>query len=227
MVLDAKNPAAPGSGEALETLCQTYWYPIYAFVRGAGRSPPDAQDLTQEFFVRLLTKDFLRLVTPEKGRFRTFLRMALTRFMANEWERAHAQKRGGGTTHFSLDTALAEERLDQEQAVTLPPDRAYDRCWALTLLDQAMSRLENEYIDAGKPGLWHQLKPHLTAERGSIAYPEIAAALGLNEGAARVTVHRFRRRFREVFRQTVADTVSTPEEIESELRLVLEILSDG
>jgi RNA polymerase sigma-70 factor (ECF subfamily) len=227
MVLNARNKASPGSREALESLCQTYWYPIYAFVRGAGRSPPDAQDLTQEFFVRLLSKDFLRLVAPEKGRFRTFLRMALTRFLANEWDRAHAQKRGGGATHVSFDTALAEERLGREQAALLAPDRAYDRCWALTLLDEAMSRLENEYNSAGKTGLWRQLKPHLTAERGSIAYAEIAAALGLTEGAARVVVHRFRKRFREVFRQAIADTVSTPEEVENELRLVLEILSDG
>lgn len=227
IVLNAKNKASPGSKEALESLCQTYWYPIYAFVRGAGRSPPDAQDLTQAFFVRLLTRDFLRLVTPEKGRFRTFLRTALKRFLANEWDRAHAQKRGGGAMHLSFDTASAEERLGREQAGMLAPDRTYDRRWALTLLDEAMIRLENEYSSAGKTDLWRQLKPYLTAERGSIAYPEIALALGIAEGAARVAVHRFRKRFREVFRQTIADTVSTPEEVESELRLVLEILSDG
>jgi RNA polymerase sigma factor (sigma-70 family) len=227
VVLNAKNKAAPGSKESLESLCQTYWYPIYAFVRGMGHSPPDAQDLTQEFFVRLLTKDFLRLVTPDKGRFRTFLRMALKRFLANEWDRAHAQKRGGGATHLSFDTAVAEERLGREQSRVLAPDRMYDRSWALTLLDEATTRLENEYKIEGKTDWWHRLKPHLTAERGSIAYPEIAAALGLSEGAARVAVHRFRKRFRDVFRQTIADTVSAPEEVESELRLVLEILSDG
>jgi RNA polymerase sigma factor (sigma-70 family) len=227
MVLHARDKASPGSKEALESLCQTYWYPIYAFVRGTGRSAPDAQDLTQEFFVRLLTRDFLRLVTLDKGRFRAFLRMALTRFLANEWDRARAQKRGGGATHLSFDTALAEERLGREQAGMLAPDRTYDRRWALTLLDEAMNRLEKEYNSAGKTDLWRRLKPYLTAERGSIAYPEIALALGLAEGAARVAVHRLRKRFREVFRQTIADTVSTPEEVESELRLVLEILSDG
>jgi RNA polymerase sigma factor (sigma-70 family) len=227
MVLNAKNKAAPGSKEALESLCQTYWYAIYAFVRGAGRSPPEAQDLTQDFFVRLLTKDFLRVVTPDKGRFRTFLRMALTRFLANEWDRGRAQKRGGGATHLSFDTALAEERLGSEQGRALPPDRMYDRSWALTLLDEAMTRLEHEYSAEGKTDLWRQFQPHLTAERGSIAYTEIATALGLTESAARVALHRFRKRFREVFRQTIADTVSTPEEVEGELRLVLEILSDG
>jgi RNA polymerase sigma-70 factor (ECF subfamily) len=208
MVLNAKNKAAPGSKEALESLCRTYWYPIYAFVRGTGRFPPEAQDLTQDFFVRLLTKDFLRVVTPDKGRFRTFLRMALKRFLANEWDRTRALKRGGGATHLSFDTALAEERLGRELGGGLAPDRMYDRSWALTLLDEAMTRLEHEYITEGKTNLWRQLQPHLTAERGSIAYPEIAAALGLSEGAARVAVHRFRKRFRE-------------------LRLVLEILSDG
>jgi RNA polymerase sigma factor (sigma-70 family) len=227
MVLNAKNKSAPGSKEALESLCQTYWYPIYAFVRGTGRAPPEAQDLTQDFFVRLLTKDFLRVVTPEKGRFRTFLRMALTRFLANEWDRARAQKRGGGATHVSFDTALAEERLGREQGRGLAPDRMYDRSWALTLLDEALVRLEQEYGAEGKTGLWLQLQPHLTAERGAIDYGEIAVALGLTEGAARVALHRFRKRFREVFRLTVADTVSTPEEVECEMRLVLEILSDG
>jgi RNA polymerase sigma factor (sigma-70 family) len=227
MVLNAKNKAAPGSKEALESLCQSYWYPIYAFVRGTGRSPPEAQDLTQDFFVRLLTKDFLRVVTPDKGRFRTFLRMALTRFLANEWDRARAQKRGGGAMHLSFDTALAEERLGREQGGALAPDRMYDRSWALTLLNEAFIRLEQEYGTEGKTGLWLQLQPHLTAERGAIDYAEIAAALGLTEGAARVALHRFRKRFREVFRLTIADTVSAPEEVEGEMRLVLEILSDG
>jgi RNA polymerase sigma-70 factor (ECF subfamily) len=227
IVLNAKDKASPGSTEALESLCRTYWYPIYAFVRGAGRSPADAQDLTQEFFLRLLSRDFLRTVTPDKGPFRAFLRMALKRFLANEWDRAHAQKRGGGATHVSFDTALAEERLGRELAGAPAPDRIYDRTWALTLLDQAMSRLEKEYENAGKIAQCRQLKPYLTAQRGSIAYPEIAAALGVSDSAARVAVHRFRKRFRQVFRQTIADTVCAPDEVESELRLVLEILSDG
>ena len=227
IVLNARDKASPGYKEALESLCQTYWYPIYAFIRGSGRSPPDAQDLTQEFFLRLLTRDFLRVVTPDKGPFRAFLRMALKRFLANQWDRAHALKRGGGATHLPFDTALAEERLGRDQPGSLAPDRIYDRLWALTLLDGAMTRLKEEYLRAGKIAQWHQLKPYLTADRGSIAYPKIAAALGLTEGAARVAVHRFRNRFRQVFRQAIADTVSTPAEVESELRLVLEILSDA
>jgi DNA-directed RNA polymerase specialized sigma24 family protein len=227
MVLNAKNKAAPGSKEALESLCGTYWYPIYAFVRGTGRLPPEAQDLTQDFFVQLLSKDFLQVVTPEKGRFRTFLRMALTRFLANEWDRSRAQKRGGGVAHLSFDTALAEERLGREEGRGLAPDRLYDRSWALTLMEEVMARLEQEYRAEGKSELCQQLQPHLTAERGSIDYAEVARKLGVAEGAARVALHRFRKRFREVFRQSIAETVSTPEEVESEMRLVLEILSDG
>jgi RNA polymerase sigma-70 factor (ECF subfamily) len=190
-----------------------------------GRTPADAQDLTQEFFVRFLTKDFLRVVTPEKGRFRTFLRMSLKRFLANEWQYAHAQKRGGGASLVVFDSTVAESQLSGEQAGMLPPDAAYDRRWALALLEEAMNRLEREYRESGKSVMFNQIKPYLTAERGSIAYPEIAAVLGMGEGAARVAVHRFRRRFREVFRQTIADTVAAPDGVESELRLVLEILS--
>jgi len=227
MVLAARDKSAPGRVDALESLCQTYWFPVYAFVRGTGRPPADAQDLTQDFFLRFLTRDYLRPVTPEKGRFRTFLRMTLKRFLAKEWERAHAQKRGGGVAHLSFDLAVAEERLGGEQSATLAPDQTYDRRWALALLDAAMSRLENEYHSAGKSAEWTRLKPCLTAERGSIDYPRIAAALGVAEGAARVAVHRVRKRFREVFRETIADTVSTAAEVEAELRLVLEILSEG
>jgi len=227
VVLAARDPAAPGSREALETLCQTYWYPLYAFVRSSGHTPEDAQDLTQEFFARLLAKDYLRVVTPEKGRFRTFLRMALKRFLANEWDRWRAQKRGGGRTPLAFDTNLAETRFQQERADTLPPDHLYERRWALTLLDQAMVRLEREYATRGRGAEFLALKPHLTASHGEIPYAEIATALAATEGAARVAVHRLRKRFRELFRQTIADTVATPEEADAELRCVLEVLSRG
>ncbi len=151
--------------------------------------------------------------------------MSLKRFLANEWVRAHAQKRGGGASHIAFDTTMAETQLFAEPAGTLAPDAAYDRRWALALLEEALDRLEREFRDAGKSGMFRHLKPYLTAERGSIAYPEIAGALGIAEGAARVAVHRFRRRFREIFRQAIADTVASPPEVERELRLVLEILS--
>ncbi len=227
VVLAAKDNASPDAAQALEALCRTYWYPVYAFIRSQGRQPEDAQDLCQEFFARLLEKNFLRLVQPEKGRFRTFLRMALKRFLANEWDRLRAQKRGGGKIHLSLDTTLAEERFQSEPGAQQAPDRSYDRRWALALLDAAMERLEHEYAAAGKAAELRCLKPHLTAEHGAIPYAELAAALQSTEGAARVAVHRLRKRFRELFRATIADTVSESEEVENELREVIQILSEG
>jgi len=225
VVLAAKDKGSPECGRALETLCRQYWYPLYAFVRGLGYSPHDAQDLTQEFFSRLLAREYLRVVEPEKGRFRTFLRMALRRFLASEWERSSAQKRGGGITFLPFDSLEAEERLDTEAHVDLPPDRAYDRRWALTLLHEANVRLEREYAAAGKPEEFQVLKGHLTADRGAIPYEQIANALDTSEGAARVAVHRMRKRFREVFRAAVADTVANADEVEEEFLHVLGTLS--
>ena len=227
VVLAAKDKASPDCARALETLCRTYWYPLYAFVRGSGYSPHDAQDLTQEFFARLLAKDYLRVVEPEHGRFRTFLRMALKRFLAKEWQRVRAEKRGGGQTHLAFDTTLAEQRFQAERADALGPDQVYDRRWALTLFGEAMARLEREYAATGKTGELEQLKPHLTAARGQIPYAEIASALQTTEGAARVAVHRLRKRFREVFREVIADTVSAPDEVEEELRHVVNVLAGG
>lgn len=227
VVLAAKDRTSPESAQALESLCELYWYPLYAFVRGSGYSPEDAQDLTQEFFARLLAKDFLRVVEPEKGRFRTFLRMALKRFLVHEWERLRAQKRGGGCVHLPFDTVMAEQRFQEENAHNLSPDVSYDRRWALALLGEAMARMQREYEACGKSEELAQLKPYLTAERGEIPYGEIAQALGASEGAARVAVHRLRKRFRELFREVIADTVSAPEEIDSELRHVIDVLSRG
>jgi RNA polymerase sigma factor (sigma-70 family) len=227
VVLAARDNSCPDAAQALETLCRTYWYPVYAFIRSQGRQPEDAQDLTQEFFARLLAKDVLRVVQPEKGRFRTFLRMALKRFLANEWDRLRAQKRGGGNAHISLDTALAEQRFQSDPGGAQAPDRIYDRRWALALLDEAMARLARECAAAGKTAELQQLKPHLTAEHGALPYAGLAAALHMTEGAARVVVHRLRKRFRELFRAAIADTVSGPEEAESEFREVIQILREG
>lgn len=227
VVLQARDKAAPGSDQALETLCRTYWYPLYAFVRASGYPPPTAQDLTQEFFARLLSKDYLRAVDPEKGRFRTFLRMALKRFLANEWDRLRAQKRGGLQTHLSFDTSLAEERFQDERGGALSPDRIYDRRWALSLLTEALGRLEREYSSAGKSGQWQHLEPHLMQDRAALPYAEIAVRLQTTEGAARVALHRLRKRFREIFHETIADTVADPAGVESEMRQVLEALSQA
>ena len=227
VVLAAKDKSSPESAAALELLCRAYWYPLYAFVRRQGHSATDAQDLTQEFFARLLAKEYLQAADREKGRFRTFLRVALRRFLANEWDRARRLKRGGGHTPLPLDTTDAEHRYQAEGDDALPPDRLYERRWARALLEQALARLRAEYAAAGRTADFEQLKEALTAERGAIGYRDLAAALDMSEGAARVAVHRLRKRFREVFRATVAETVCSPEEVEDELRYLVGLLGEA
>ena len=225
VVVTAGRRATPEADRALEELCRTYWYPLYACVRRRGYSPPDAQDLTQEFFARLLTKHWIASADREKGRFRTFLLTAMSRFLANEWDRAGTQKRGGHAVHLSLDTETAETRYEADAALALTPDRLYDRHWAMTLLDRALTRLRNEQERAGKAREFAVLSPFLTAERGTIPYAEAAAQLGLNEATARQAVHRMRKRFREVFREEITQTVVAPEEVEEEIRHLLAALS--
>lgn len=225
VVLAAQEKSSPDSAAALETLCRAYWYPLYAYVRGSGLSPHDAQDLTQEFFARLLTKNYLQAADPEKGRFRTFLRVCLKRFLANEWDRQRAQKRGGGELPASLDAAMAEQRYATELTTGVAPDRLYERQWAMALLEQAMARLRAEYTDTARVAEFELLKSALTAERGAIPYAELAATLGSTEGAARVAVHRLRKRYRELFRATVADTVSEPGDVDDEVRHIVNVLS--
>jgi RNA polymerase sigma-70 factor (ECF subfamily) len=227
VVLAAKDRAQPESAQALETLCRNYWYPLYVFVRSSGWAPADAEDLTQEFFARLLEKNYLQVVEPEKGRFRTFLRFALKRFLAKEWERLGAAKRGSGQRPIAFDAALAEERFSTECSGTLSPERLYDRQWALSLLNEAVARLAREYEAAGKASLFAALRPCLIAERGAIPYASLAAALAMSESTARVALHRLRKRFRDVFRETVADTVCSAAEAENEMREVLAVLSGG
>jgi RNA polymerase sigma factor (sigma-70 family) len=225
VVLSARKKDSPQSAAALETLCRTYWYPLYAYVRRQGHSPHDAQDLTQEFFARLLQKDYLKAAAREKGRFRTFLIVALKRFLANEWDRVRAQKRGGGQPLLSLDTELAEERYRIEPVEGATADRIFERRWALTLLDRTLTRLRDEFTAAGKEEEFKRLKACLTAERGEISYAEIAGALGQSEGTVRVAVHRLRKRFRELFREEIAQTVSSAEEIEGEVRYLMGVLA--
>ncbi len=223
VVLAAQDKSSPDSAAALETLCRAYWYPLYAYVRGSGRSPIDAQDLTQEFFARLLAHDWLRVVLPKKGRFRTFLLVAMKRFLANEWHRDMAQKRGAGHVPLSLDTAAAEHRFASEPP--LRPDELYERRWAMTLLDEALERLESEFMRAGRAAEFGCLKEWLTAERGGIPYGQIALALGTTEGAARVAVHRMRKQFRLFFRATIAETVEAEADVEPEMRHLASVLS--
>jgi len=225
VVLTARDKASPASQAAMQTLCSAYWYPLYAYTRRLGYSSHDAEDLTQEFFARLLEKDWLDFVQRERGRFRTFLVVALKRFLANEWDKVRAAKRGGGHAPVALDAESAEERYLAEPASTLAADHLYDRRWAMTLLEDALGRLRAEYTSERRGAEFDRLKQYLTADRGSIPYAEIAAAGATTEGAARVAVHRLRKRFRDVFRAAIADTVSDPADLDGEIRYVAEVLS--
>jgi RNA polymerase sigma factor (sigma-70 family) len=205
------------SAAALETICRAYWYPLYAYVRRTGRSPHDAQDLTQEFFRRLLEKRWLDSVDREKGRLRTFLIVSLKNFIINEWRHASALRRGGGRAHAQFDTAFAESRFAADSH-SLAPEETFDQQWALTLLDLTVNRLRAEFAAAGKPGEFDTLKNCLMAGRGAIDYAAVAQQLGANEGAARVAVHRLRKRFRAIYREEISQTLAEGEDLEDELR---------
>jgi RNA polymerase sigma-70 factor (ECF subfamily) len=218
VVLSARNEESPRCAEALETLCRTYWYPLYAYVRRLGHPPADAQDLTQEFFARLLQKHYLQSVDHEKGKFRTFLLVALQRFLANEWDRQHAQKRGGFAPVVPIDQELAESRFATELGHTLQPDVLFERQWAMTLLERTMARLQEEYVATGRAKLFEHLQSCLAKDESASPYAEIAARLNLTEAAVKMAVHRLRARYREILRAEIADTVTSPEEVEEEIR---------
>jgi RNA polymerase sigma factor (sigma-70 family) len=183
VVLAAQDKASPASAEALEAICRAYWPPLYALVRRQGHAPHDAQDLTQEFFARLLEKNYLHAADREKGRLRTFLHVALKRFLANEWDRARAQKRGGGVAPVSFDTAMAEDRYLQHGAAADSAERLYERQWAMTLLEQALARLRADYEAGGKGEEFEILKLTLTAERDSLRATGGAMAQHRGRGA--------------------------------------------
>jgi RNA polymerase sigma factor (sigma-70 family) len=218
VVLSAREPASPQTSAALETLCRTYWYPLYAFLRRQGRPPHDAQDLTQGFFARLLQKDYLRAAAREKGKFRTFLLVALKRFLANEWDREHAQKRGGFALVIPIDQEFAESRLAADPSPNVQPDMLYDRQWAMTLLERTMAQLQEEYVASGRAKLFEYLQSCLGRDESALPYADIAARLNLTEPAVKMAVHRLRARYREILRAEIAHTVSSPEEVEEEVR---------
>jgi len=213
----ADGPSA-GADEALATLCETYWYPLYGFLRSRGYTAEDAQDLTQAFFARLLEKQTIRHADPARGRFRSFLLASLKHFAANERERAIAAKRGGGIPSLALELETAEGRFEMEPPSDETPERVYDRRWALALLERVMSRLNVETLRRDKPSQFDRLKPYLTGDQPQLSYAETASDMGTSEGAVKVAVHRLRRRFRDLVRDEIAQTVSSPDEIEDELR---------
>jgi RNA polymerase sigma-70 factor (ECF subfamily) len=212
--------------DALEKLCRNYWLPIYAFVRRQGHNPHDSQDLTQEFFTRLLERNYLAGVDREKGRFRSFLLASLKHFLANEWDKAKAQKRGGGRVLISIDAALAENSVALEPADVLTADKIFERRWALSLLEQVLRRLREEYARDGKTQQFEQLKPTLTEASRSVPYAEIATRLNTSEGAVKVAVHRLRQRYRELLRAEIADTVANAAEIDDEIRNLFAALAN-
>lgn len=225
MVLAAVGGGEAGQGrEALERLCATYWYPLYAFVRRQGYGAHDAQDLTQGFFARLLEKKDLAAVDRAKGKFRSFLLAALQHYLANEWDRAQAQKRGGGVALLSIDDAEAERRYHEEPAEQMTAEQLFDRRWALTLLDRVLARLGDEMRSEGRDAHFEALKFCLTGERGA-AYGEIASRLGTSEGALKVAVHRLRDRYRALLRAEIAETVGSDAEVDEELRQLFSALS--
>lgn len=202
---------------ALEKLCQTYWYPIYAYVRRRGHSPEDAKDLTQAFFLRLLEQNSVANADPDLGRFRSFLLGALNHFLITEWKKAHTERRGGGRPILSLDWAAAERRLDLEPADPTSPDKAYDKQWATALLDEVLRQLETEYRRDGKAEVFQALKQTLTGVRESQPYADLARQLGINEGALRVAIYRLRKRYRALLQAEIANTVTSPEEAKEEM----------
>ncbi|MDB6058113.1 MAG: hypothetical protein JWO95_1957 [Verrucomicrobiales bacterium] len=225
MVLSARDPHSSQSSEALETLCRNYWYPLYAYVRRQGRNPHDAEDLTQAFFARLLERNYLADVDQAKGKFRSFLVAALKHFLANEWDHANAQKRGGGKTVISIDVDAAENAYRFEPADSVSADKIFERRWAMTLLDRTLQRLASEYESEGKIQLYEELKSTITGDQAGTAYATIAKRLGSSEGAIKVAAHRLRQRYREVLRSEIAETVNTREEVEEELRHLFSALS--
>jgi RNA polymerase sigma factor (sigma-70 family) len=210
-----------GVRAALEKLCNTYWHPLYAYVRRSGMSAHDAQDLTQEFFARLLEKGWLGGVDRERGRFRSWLLGAMKHFLTNEWHRSRTQKRGGNAVFCSIDELDAETRLQHEPA-TDSAEKIYERRWAMTLLDQVMARLSTEMAGSGKLAQFEALKFSLTG--GKSAYADVAARLEISEGAVKVAVHRLRERYRALLRAEIAGTVAAPEEVDDELRALMAAL---
>jgi RNA polymerase sigma factor (sigma-70 family) len=218
VVLAAGRKSTPQADVALEELCRTYWYPLYAYVRRQGHSKADAEDLVQGFFARFLEKNYLEGLRSERGKFRAFLLAALKHFLANQWDKSQRQKRGGQATHLSLDWQSADARYQLEPPDHATPDKIFDREWALALLERVITRLGDECAAEGKARLFEQLKACLTMGKGAIPYLEAAQALGLAEGAVRVAVHRLRKRYRELLREEIAQTVSEPAQLEEELR---------
>ncbi len=218
VVLRAGLGDSPAAEAALSDLCRTYWYPLYAFVRRQGHRPHDAEDLTQGFFARLLDKKYLATADQAKGKFRTFLLMVLKRFLANEWDWQHAQKRGGFQPIVSIDQEQAEARLAAEPSCEAAPDVLFDQQWAAALLEKVIGRLSEEYASTGRSAIFGQLRGCLVPGGVSRKYSEIAERLHLTESAVKMAVQRMRARYRQILREEISQTVMRPEDVDDEIR---------
>ncbi|HEX4645784.1 MAG TPA: sigma-70 family RNA polymerase sigma factor [Verrucomicrobiae bacterium] len=225
VVVAARDAPSTQSALALEQLCRIYWYPLYAFIRRRGFDAHDAQDLTQEFFYRLLDRNYLSAVDYRKGKFRSFLLAALEHFLANEWRRSKTQKRGGRVTFVSINDDTAENRFIQAPSSSAAPEKAYEQAWAMSLLEQVLNRLRAEATDAGKLDAFEQLKGFLTGDKQPVTYAELARQMNTTEAALKMSVSRMRARYGELLRDEIAQTVTTQDEIEDELRALFAALS--
>ncbi len=225
VVLAAGGTPSPESAAALERLCQAYWYPLYAFVRRSGYPPADAEDLTQEFFARLLEHNWIAHADRHKGRFRSFLLMAMKRFLANEWTRARTLKRGGQARFVALEFDLAEARYSREPADTRTPEQVFEKHWAMMLLGTVLDRLRGEYAGDGKGGLFEALEPCLIGRGESQPYAVLGQQLGMTEGAVKMAVRRLRERYRECLKEEIGHTVASSVDVDEELRHLFRVLA--
>ena len=217
-MLAAGQRHTPQSNGALEELCRAYWFPLYAYVRRRGHNKEDAEDLVQAFFARFLAKNHLTGLNAERGRFRAFLLASLKHFLANEWDKVQAQKRGGGVAPLSLDWQTADTKFQVAATNEPSPDKAFDREWALALLAKVIERLQQESAADGKAKLFAELKSFLMAGKNETAQSEVAKALGMEEGAVRVAVHRLRKRYRVLLRDEIAQTLADESSVDEEMR---------
>ncbi len=224
LVLAAGEGRTAESGRALSSLCEAYWYPLYAFVRRQGNDPEAALDLTQSYFLTLLEKNYIAEADPERGRFRSFLLQSVKNFLSKERERDRALKRGGDQRAITLDLQDAEQRYARELSETTPAEALFDRRWATTVLERALDRLAGELAKSGKEQEFRYLRPHLTGQGRAVPYAELALQLETSEGAIKVAVHRSRRRFGELLRAEITDTVASSDEVDGEVRYLLEVL---
>jgi DNA-directed RNA polymerase specialized sigma24 family protein len=226
VVLAAGRTDSPQGARALERLCQTYWYPLYVFIRRRGHDAHTAQDLTQDFFAGLFERDALSGLSKERGRFRSFLLASLMNLLRNDWDKRSALKRGGGRKIISFDEIVPEERYRSEPVEGMTPGRLFERRWALLVIERVLKRLEVEHESEGKRDFFQIVRPFLTVEADAAARAQSAVQLNLSEGAFKVALHRFRRRFGELMRREVAHTVDSPEEVEAEIRHLLDVLCE-